>query len=122
MACLSPVQRVRINERGKVLLILVAPTQHLRSSLGLAKCTAFFLLLAYGTAPSLADGLSEASGKSGNSASPPDESSGLDEIVVTAQKRSERLQDVPMSISAFNGNALSKLNVTDWTSQRFVDT
>ena len=78
--------------------------------------TAFLLLLAYGTAPSLADGLSEASGKSGNSASPPDESSGLDEIVVTAQKRSERLQDVPMSISAFNGNALSKLNVIDTAS------
>jgi len=35
-----------------------------------------------------------------------------DDIVVTAQKRSERLQDVPVSISAIGGEALQKQRVT----------
>ena len=30
----------------------------------------------------------------------------LDEIIVTARKREERLQDIPMSVSAFTGTAL----------------
>jgi iron complex outermembrane recepter protein len=34
------------------------------------------------------------------------------EIVVTAQKRSERAQDVPISISAFGGSTLAQANVT----------
>ena len=34
------------------------------------------------------------------------------EIIVTAQKRSERLQDVPISISAVGGDALAEANVT----------
>ena len=34
------------------------------------------------------------------------------EIVVTAQKRSENVQDVPISIAAFSGEALEKNNVT----------
>lgn len=37
---------------------------------------------------------------------------GLDEIVVTAQRRSERLQDVPISVSAFNAAALQDQKVT----------
>jgi iron complex outermembrane recepter protein len=40
----------------------------------------------------------------------------LDEVVVTAQKRMERLQEVPMSISVLNGEQLDKssiLSVTD---------
>lgn len=36
-----------------------------------------------------------------------------DEIVVTAQKREERAKDIPISISAFGGEALSKANITD---------
>jgi len=35
----------------------------------------------------------------------------LEEIVVTAQKRSERLQDVPLSIAAFNGETLEAAGV-----------
>jgi iron complex outermembrane recepter protein len=38
------------------------------------------------------------------------------EIVVTAQRRSERLQDIPASISAFSGEALSSAGVPDITS------
>lgn len=37
------------------------------------------------------------------------------EIIVTAQKRSENLQDVPMSVAAISGENLSKAGVTDVT-------
>ena len=37
----------------------------------------------------------------------------LDEIIVTAQKREQRLQDVPISISAVSSAALEKLNIQD---------
>jgi len=37
----------------------------------------------------------------------------LDEIVVTAQRREERVQDVPIAISAFSADQLEKLNVTE---------
>lgn len=35
-----------------------------------------------------------------------------DEIIVTAQRRDQSIQDVPLTIQAFSGNTLSKLNVT----------
>ena len=35
----------------------------------------------------------------------------LEEVVVTAQKRSERLQDVPITVTAFSGKALDELGV-----------
>src|SRR5258707_4502952 len=38
--------------------------------------------------------------------------SGLEEIVVTAQKRSERVNDVPLSITAVTGDKLVELGVT----------
>ena len=37
---------------------------------------------------------------------------GLEEVVVTAQRRAESLQDVPMSLQALTGETLSQLNVT----------
>lgn len=37
----------------------------------------------------------------------------LDEIVVTAQKRSENIQDVPISIQAFRGGALAASGITN---------
>ena len=40
-------------------------------------------------------------------------SQALDEIVVTAQKRSQSLQDVPISINAISGEAIEKAGVTD---------
>jgi iron complex outermembrane receptor protein len=36
----------------------------------------------------------------------------LDEVIVTARRRSERLQDVPIAVSAFTGQALAEANVT----------
>ncbi len=38
---------------------------------------------------------------------------GFGEIVVTAQKRAERAQDVPISISAFNDKTLTEANIQD---------
>jgi iron complex outermembrane recepter protein len=35
----------------------------------------------------------------------------LDEVIVTAQKRAENVRDVPLAISAFNGETLEKANV-----------
>ena len=37
----------------------------------------------------------------------------IEEIVVTAQKRAENVQDIPISISALSGDALSQKNVSD---------
>lgn len=36
----------------------------------------------------------------------------LTEVVVTARKKSERLQEVPMSVSVFSGETIERLNVT----------
>jgi outer membrane receptor protein involved in Fe transport len=45
-------------------------------------------------------------------------SGGLEEVVVTAQRRAESLQDVPVSIRALTGDTLSQLNVS--TVEEFV--
>lgn len=42
---------------------------------------------------------------------PRERANGIDEIVVTAQKREERLQDVPIAIAAFTGEALEASGV-----------
>ena len=47
-------------------------------------------------------------------------SSGIDEIIVTATKRDERLRDVPMSISVLGEDALEIAGITD--SQGIADT
>lgn len=39
----------------------------------------------------------------------------LEEVVVTAQKRSQNLQDVPLSVSAFSGDKLRELGASDFT-------
>ena len=50
-----------------------------------------------------------------NSAAEADEPDILDAIIVTANKRAENLQDVPISVSAFSGDQLTALGVTDTT-------
>ena len=44
-----------------------------------------------------------------------EEQAGVEEIVVTAQRREERLQRVPLSITAVTGEALKNANITDVT-------
>lgn len=44
-------------------------------------------------------------------AAPAAKHDGIEEIIVTAQRRSESLQKVPMTVQAFSGAALTKLNV-----------
>ena len=44
----------------------------------------------------------------------PDAEVALDEIVVTAQKRAERLQDVPISVQAVTGEMLQKMGVQNF--------
>ncbi len=46
-----------------------------------------------------------------DTASATTDTGGLQEIVVTAQRRNENLQDVPITIQAFSGDTLAKLNV-----------
>lgn len=44
----------------------------------------------------------------------------LIEVVVTAQRRAERIEDVPMSINAFDQNTLRDLNITSTTALQFA--
>ncbi len=44
-----------------------------------------------------------------------EESFAIEEVVVTAQKRSENLQDVPISIQALGGEALEELNLMNFS-------
>ena len=44
----------------------------------------------------------------------------MTEIVVTAQKRTERLQDVPISVTALNSTQLTELGVTSTKDLEFV--
>ncbi|HXP66332.1 MAG TPA: TonB-dependent receptor plug domain-containing protein, partial [Steroidobacteraceae bacterium] len=48
-------------------------------------------------------------------AAAPTESEGLTTIVVTAEKREEKLQDVPMSVTALGGGSLDKLQYRDFS-------
>jgi iron complex outermembrane receptor protein len=47
-------------------------------------------------------------------AAPGDETAGLTEVVVTAQRRSENIQDVPIAIQALTGETLQQLNVSNF--------
>ena len=44
----------------------------------------------------------------------------LEEIVVTAQKRAENLQDTPIAISAVTGDAIEKLNYDVFNHRAYV--
>jgi len=51
---------------------------------------------------------------------PGDSSPGLEEVTVTAQRRSERLQDVPLTVTAKSGEELINSGVTDTLSLEVV--
>lgn len=44
---------------------------------------------------------------------PPPAAQGVEDIVVTAQRREERLQDVPIPVSAVSGDSLAKAGISD---------
>ncbi len=44
----------------------------------------------------------------------------LDEIVITAQKREQNLQEVPISVTALSGDALKVRQITDFSQLQFV--
>jgi len=46
-------------------------------------------------------------------ASPEASSGGLEEVVITARRKTERLQDVPISVSAFSSDQLETLGIVD---------
>jgi iron complex outermembrane recepter protein len=83
-------------------------TNVLRHVATLACCVSVVLVL-----PARAE-VANGSGPATTAAQPEDQ--GLAEIVVTAQKRSEKINDVPISITAATGEQLQSLGITD-TSQ-----
>ena len=69
---------------------------------GFVACLLSGSALAQVAAPTTAPASSSATDQSG---------AGLQEVIVTAQRRNEHLQDVPISISAFSGPALEKQEI-----------
>ena len=55
-----------------------------------------------------------AAGAAYAAATPDQSEGGIQEVVVTAQRRSENAQDVPIAIQAFTGDTLQQLNVTNF--------
>src|ERR1700744_5053966 len=54
-----------------------------------------------------------ASAQTANGSAPTDAPVALDEIVVTAQKRSQDMQTVPIAVTAVSGSQLSALGIID---------
>ena len=87
------------------------------SRAGLIASTCLWSAAAWGaTQPQPADASAPtANASSAPSASATEAGGGLDEIVVTAQRRRERLQDVPLSVTAISGERIRQQDITDAT-------
>jgi iron complex outermembrane receptor protein len=72
-----------------------------------------FGLIAAGVSMALAASAQEAQPPKGAAGENASESAVMEEIVVTAQKREESVQDVPISMQAFTGATLENAQVTD---------
>src|ERR1044072_6896049 len=68
----------------------------------------------------LTAGAAHAQSVEAGAAAPQSEVGGLQDIVVTAQKRSENMQDVPIAVSAVRGDALAALGVQDATQLKIA--
>jgi len=64
-------------------------------------------------APSMAQNTASEPVSAAGGSSPGQDNSGLTDIIVTAQKRTERLQDVPVAVTALAGQALQEANISD---------
>lgn len=88
-------QKEQVHKSGEVL---VEKVQNFRLSSSL-------LALAFLTAAEI--------GNAHAQTSPPSAGGQLEDIIVTAQKRPERMQDLPVSVTAISGGALQNLKLTD---------
>lgn len=70
--------------------------------------------LALGSAAALATGVGA------HAQTPAEEPTSLEEIVVTAQRREEKLQDVPISVAAVTGDVLRKQDITNPVDLKYV--
>jgi len=70
------------------------------------------LVAVLGTSPVFAD----TAAPGGNDQAAADSDSTIQEIVVTAQRRGENLQSVPLTVSAITADAAARLGITDTTS------
>jgi iron complex outermembrane recepter protein len=75
-------------------------------------CGICWLLGWSGAGPAFGQTSASASTDTGAGAAPSTDTSQIQEVIVTAQKRSERESDVPMSITAASGDQLAQLGVT----------
>jgi iron complex outermembrane receptor protein len=69
-----------------------------RTRVALLAGSSIAILLSFNTTPAI--------GQSQQAAAAPDASSGVEEVVVTAQRRKENIQDVPVSVEAFSAGQL----------------
>ncbi|HWW58989.1 MAG TPA: TonB-dependent receptor [Sphingopyxis sp.] len=77
-----------------------------RNALKLTGAASVIALSTFGAAPALAQ----------NAAAGDPGATGLNDIVVTAQKREQKLQDVPVSIVAIGGQQIEEMKITDLRS------
>src|SRR5580704_322253 len=89
--------------------------KEMRALVGVLVAACSLPSVAYCASPGQGPNTQSATGSSGSD-SGPSLSSGtaveLEEIVVAAQRRTERLQDVPISVSTMNQASLEKMSVT----------
>ena len=71
------------------------------------------LVIHIAAALSAANGFGIALAQTPPNPTPPPKSSALEEIVVTAQRRAENKQEVPVSVTAVTGDQLAERNITD---------
>ena len=76
-------------------------------------CRAIAIVLAAAATGLLIPGLGHA--QSGAAASPGLPTSMLEEVIVTARKKSETVLSVPVSVTAFSAADLEKLNINSFT-------
>ena len=89
--------------------MLARPTSRMRQIRAAVLSGACGALLSAGPAASLAQQTADAA------ATTPAETGGLEEVMVTAQRREQRLQDIGISVTALNSQALTDLNINTAT-------